>query len=128
MGGAIPIVIYERRVTTRAALAPRPGPAARSGPALAAPGLRGSESMKRVPPPGRSASVSGAAHALGELAADREPEPEAALRAAAAAAVEALEDPLALLRSARPGRGRRPRRWPRRAPSAAVTRIGSPPP
>src|SRR4051794_18563851 len=44
-----------------------------------------------------------AAHALGQLAADRQAEAEAALRAGGAAAVEALEDVLALLgRDARP--------------------------
>ena len=47
--------------------------------------------------PELSASTSVAAHALGQLAADRQAEPEAALRAGGRAAVEALEDVLALL-------------------------------
>ena len=67
-----------------------------------------------------------AAHAHGELAADREAEAEAALRARGAAAVEALEDVLALLRrDAAAAVGDR-RRWPSSPTPPASTRTGSP--
>ena len=57
-----------------------------------------SASTNRAPAPSAgSRSVEAAAHALGQLAADREAEPEAARPGLRAAAVEALEDQLAVV-------------------------------
>ena len=66
-----------------------------------------------------------AAHPAGQLAPDREPEPEAAGRARGGAAVEALEDAVAFLR-------RDARAWSatvitaRPAPECAATSTGAP--
>ena len=87
-----------------AAPRPAPRPARRRGASPAGSSMR-SASTNDAPgarSPG-SRSSRRAAHALGELAADREAEPEAARARLRAAAVEALEDQLAVVARRRPG-------------------------